>query len=149
MQPIAGAQTPLIPWLDRETDALVRDMIATMAAARRDLLASILYGSVARRDERPLGDAEPSDVDVLFVFDVAADRSDELLDFSLTQTLGLARGRHLYTPREVQVMLASRTLGEWDPAFVAHVARDGLLLFARGPLPEPLAGVRPMAAPAE
>ncbi len=44
-------------------------------------------------------------------------------------------------------MLTSRTLGEWDPAFVEQVARDGLLLFARKPLPEPLAGVRPIAAP--
>lgn len=149
MQPIAGAQTPLIPWLDRETDALVRDMIATMAAARRDLLAVILYGSVARHEERPLADSEPSDVDLLAVFDTTDELFYVLQGREVIQTLGLARGRHLYTPREVQVMLASRTLGEWDPAFVAHVVRDGLLLFARGPLPEPLAGVRPMAAPAE
>lgn len=134
----------LASWLDSETDALVQDMIATMAEAWHDLLTVILYNFMARHEERPLGDAETSDVDLLFLFDVPTERSTDLFDLSLTQTLGLARGRHLDAPREVQVMFASRMLGEWDPAFVANVARDGLLLFACGPLPEPLAGVRPI-----
>jgi hypothetical protein len=34
-------------------------------------------------------------------------------------------------------MMASRTLGEWDQTFVANVARDGRVLFARGRLPTP------------
>ncbi len=53
-------EAPLIPWLDGATDALVRDLIATLAKRHSDLLAIILYGSVARRDERPLSDPRPS-----------------------------------------------------------------------------------------
>lgn len=137
----------LIPWLDRETDVLIQDMVETLSERRPDLLAVILYGSVAHREQRPLDDEEPSDVDLLAVFDT----SDELFYVhqgrEVIGNLGLARERHLDAPREVQVMFASRTLGEWDPAFVENVARDGLLLFARGPLPVPLGGVRPIAAP--
>ncbi len=38
-------------------------------------------------------------------------------------------------------MFASRTMRDWDTTFVANVARDGLLLWARGPLPAPLSAV--------
>lgn len=130
-----------IPWLDDLTDALVHDMVITLADNRTDLRAVILYGSVARREERPVDGHHPSDVDLLFVFD-----TDDI-EFSLRNAreifpvLGQAHMRHLDAPREVQVMFTSRTLDEWDPTFVEHVARDGLLLFARGPLPERLAAV--------
>ena len=148
IEPSRSSSRQIIPWLDHQTDALIQDMIATMAAARHDLICVILYGSLARREERSLGSASPSDVDLLFVFDVAPDRCVDLMDLSLTHTLGLARNRHLEAPREVQVMFASRTLDEWDPTFVANVARDGRLLFLHGPLPEPLVGVQPIMAPA-
>ena len=52
-----------------------------------------------------------------------------------THSLGQAENRHLHAPREVNVMLASRTLQEWDAEFVANVARDGIVLYQRGPLP--------------
>jgi hypothetical protein len=55
--------------------------------------------------------------------------------------LGRAYDRHMEGPRDVKAMVASRTLGEWDPTFVAAVGRDGVLLRARGPLPAPLAVV--------
>ena|SRR5438132_1488107 len=57
----------------------------------------------------------------------------------LSHSLGLAYTRHLDAPREVQVQFASRTLQEWDPTFIANVARDGIILFKRGPLPIPFA----------
>ena len=56
----AGPSTPLIPWLDGATDALMCDLIATLAERHPDLLGIILYGSVARHDERPLSDPRPS-----------------------------------------------------------------------------------------
>jgi hypothetical protein len=34
----------------------------------------------------------------------------------------------------VQITIADRDLADWDPLFVANVARDGILLWARGPL---------------
>ncbi|MFL5589224.1 MAG: hypothetical protein ACJ8DI_16470 [Ktedonobacteraceae bacterium] len=138
MQPMKLTKTlPL--WLDRETRALIEDIISLLAERHTDLLAVILYGSIARHEERPLGVFTPSDVDLLAVFDsddplMAVHQGD-----TLSHTLGLAYTRHLDAPRDVQVMFASRTLQEWDPTFIANVARDGIVLFMRGPLPTPFA----------
>lgn len=121
-------------WLDRETRALVKDKITSLIARHPSILAVILYGSVARHDERALNESDPSDVDVLVIVDGdrAAIRAQEAALFS---TMGLAEKRHLQAPREVNVLFASRTLQEWDPTFVANVARDGIVLYQRGPLP--------------
>ena len=138
MQPMKLTKTlPL--WLDRETRALIEDIISLLAERHTDLLAVILYGSIARHEERPLRVFTPSDVDLLAVFD----SDDPLLAVhqgdTLSHTLGLAYTRHLDAPRDVQVMFASRTLQEWDPTFIANVARDGIVLFMCGPLPTPFA----------
>jgi predicted nucleotidyltransferase len=119
------------PWLDDDTAALVEDLIAVVASARPDLVVAILYGSVARHEERLLDDPYPSDVDLLLVFD-----SDDP-EFSIKHAraiiplLGQALDRHLNAPREVQVLFSSRGMREWDPTFVANVARDGKILFQR------------------
>ena len=134
-QPLKRTQ----PWLDSKTCALIKDIIGLLSERHPDLLAVILYGSVARHEERPLDEPNPSDVDLLAILDsndphVALHHGDALF-----HTLGLAYNRHLDTPREVQVLFASRTLQEWDPTFIANVARDGIILFTRGPLPIPFA----------
>jgi predicted nucleotidyltransferase len=129
------------PWLDAETSALLEDMIVTLTQARPDALAVILYGSVARHDERPLNDPYSSDVDVLIVFDSDDERIALHEGAELFCILGRAYDRHVDAPRDVKVMFASRTLGEWDSTFVATIVRDGVLLWARGPLPAPLAAV--------
>ncbi|MGH2485858.1 MAG: hypothetical protein ACRDHE_07600, partial [Ktedonobacterales bacterium] len=89
--------------------------------------------------ERPVDDEAPSDVDLLAVFDTEDERFAIVQGKELFSILGEAHNRHLDTARDVKVMFASRTLGEWDSAFVANVARDGHLLWARGPLPAALA----------
>jgi predicted nucleotidyltransferase len=133
--------TKAIPgWLDNETRALVEDIIHVLTERHPDLLAVILYGSVARHEERSLDEPDPSDVDLLVVLD----SDDPLVDIrqggALSHTLGLAYMRHLYTPREVQVLFTSRALQQqWDPTFIDNVARDGIVLYQRGPLPEPFA----------
>jgi len=58
---------------------------------------------------------------------------------ALVQTMGLAEDRHLTAPREVKVMLSSRTSQEWDPEFIENVRRDGIVLYKRGELPAPFA----------
>ncbi|HEX9131163.1 MAG TPA: nucleotidyltransferase domain-containing protein [Ktedonobacteraceae bacterium] len=132
--------TKAIPaWLDRSTRKLIEDIIGELSKQHPDLLAVILYGSIARHEERPLDASKPSDVDLLAVFDsndplLAVHRGD-----TLSHTLGLVYSRHLDAPRDVQVMFASRTLQEWDPTFIANVTRDGILLFRRGSLPAPFA----------
>jgi predicted nucleotidyltransferase len=138
MQQMKGSKSIPI-WLDKATRALVEDIIRLLSDRHPDLLAVILYGSVARHEERPLEAPDPSDVDLLAVFD----SDDTLLDVhqgdSLSHTLGLAYDRHLDAPREVKVMFTSRTLQEWDPTSITNVKRDGIVLFTRGPLPAPLA----------
>jgi predicted nucleotidyltransferase len=113
-------------------------MIATLAGQRPDLIAVILYGSLARHDERPADDPSPSDVDLLAVFDTDDEQFASTQGKELFRILGDAYNRHLDTLRDVKVMFASRTLGEWDSAFVANVARDGIALWARSPLPAAL-----------
>ena len=125
----------LLPHLDSATGALVADMVQTLADERPDLRAVILYGSVARSEERPLEDALPSDVDVLVVLDTE-DQGVALREgAALFGILGKAYDRHVNARRDVKVQFASRDLGEWDTAFVANVARDGVLLWAKWPLP--------------
>lgn len=134
----------VVPWLDEQTVGLVRAITTTVAQRHPDLRAAILYGSVARHEERPLDDPEPSDVDLLLLFDLEPelDRIPHERRTAIFRSIGLARDRYLFTPREVQVTLAVRDLEDWDPTFVGNVARDGLLLWARNPLPIPLAAVR-------
>jgi predicted nucleotidyltransferase len=138
MKPLKTTQD--IPvWLDRATRALVEDIIGLLSERHHDLLAVILYGSVARHEERPVDAFNASDVDLLAVFD----SDDPLLDVhqgdTLSHTLGLAYSRHLDAQRDVQVLFTSRSLQEWDPTFVANVSRDGILLYTRGSLPAPFA----------
>lgn len=127
-------------WLDKETRALVKDIIKLLKARHPDLLrAVILYGSIARHEERPLDAPDPSDVDLLVILDSDDRRIYYRQGEELFHTLGLAHIKHNDAPREVKVMFTSRTLQEWDPTFIENVARDGIILFKRGPLPAPLA----------
>ena len=138
MQSVNRTNT-LPSWLDSETRDLIKDIIGVLSERHPDLVAVILYGSVARHEERPLDVPNPSDVDLLAVLNsddphVALDQGDALF-----HTLGLAYNRHLDAPREVQVMFSSRTLQEWDPTFIANVMREGIVLFTRRSLPAPFA----------
>jgi predicted nucleotidyltransferase len=137
----SGIRLP--PWLDDEKAALVRAIVATVARQHPALRAVILFGSIARHDERPLTDDEPSDVDLLLLFDFGPDVGRISLEKTLAvcESIGQATDRHRETPREVQTVLAVQDLRDWDPLFVEHVASEGWLLWARGPLPEHLAAV--------
>lgn len=133
-------RTSALPaWLDSETCALIKDVISVLIERHPDLVAVILYGSVARHEERPLDVSDPSDVDLLVVLDSDDPHVSLHQGDALSHTLGLAYNRHLDAPREVQVMFSSRSLQEWDPTFIANVKRDGIVLFKRGPLPAPFA----------
>ena len=126
-------------WIDKETRALIKDVIGLLKARHPDLLlAVILYGSVARHEERPLDARDPSDVDLLVVLNSDDPGVYYRLGDELFHTLGLAYTRHIDAPREVKVMFTSRTMQEWDPTFIENVKRDGIVLFVRGQLPAPL-----------
>ena len=76
-------------WLDSETRVLIKDVIEMLSERHPDLVTVILYGSVARHEERPLDASDPSDVDLLVILDsddphVALNQGDALF-----HTLGL------------------------------------------------------------
>ena len=115
---------PIPAWLDEATSALVEETVNLFIKRHADiLLAVILFGSIARHEERPPDDACPSDVDLLAIFATIID----------------ACALHLDAPREVNVLLSDRTMQTWDSMFLDNLARDGILLYARGSLPAPLA----------
>jgi predicted nucleotidyltransferase len=136
---------PSIPWLDPATAAGVVDIVQSLAADHPEALAVILFGSVARHEERPLDDPQPSDVDLLLLLDasaVAADahRLSRERELALHRTIIEADYRQ-QSPREIKVLFVYRDLERWDELFIDNVAHDGILLWARGPLPAPLAPV--------
>lgn len=129
---------PVPAWLDDATHALVLDTVNLLVKRHKDiLLAIILFGSVARHEERPINDAHPSDVDLLAIFDTT-DSLVEPYRESIYYTIGDACYLHLDAPREVNVLLVDRTLWGWDSMFLESIARDGIILYANGPLPESL-----------
>jgi predicted nucleotidyltransferase len=136
---------PRIPWLDRATAAGVIDIVRSLAAKHSEAYAVILFGSVARREERPLDDSEPSDVDLLLLFDPAVldpaarelTRDQEL---ALIHTIGEADYRQ-QSPREIKFVFALRNLEGCDELFIENVMHDGILLWSRGPLPEALSPI--------
>jgi predicted nucleotidyltransferase len=125
----------LPPWLDHETSLLVDEIVDLLVKRHPDILALILYGSIARHEERALYKPDPSDVDILVVVDTDDRRGIRAQEESLFETLGLAKIRHLQARREVNVMFSSRTSQEWDPTFIENVKRDGIILYQRVPLP--------------
>ena len=60
----ANRTNTLPAWLESETRALIKDVISELSERHPDLIAIILYGSVARHEERSLDVTDPSDVDL-------------------------------------------------------------------------------------
>jgi len=125
----------LLSRLDHETSLLIDEIVDLLAKRHRDVLAVILYGSVARHEQRALDEPDPSDVDILVVIDAEDRRGIRARDESLFKTLGSAKMHHLDAGRDVNVMFASRTSQEWDSTFIENVKRDGIILYQRVPLP--------------
>jgi hypothetical protein len=132
-----------VPWLDGEIARRVQVLIATVAEQHPELRAAILYGSLARHEERSLDDSHPRDVDLLLLFDVAKGQSDVPLAqyVAIFAAIGQARDQYPVTPREVEPLPVLLHLAHWDAGFVENVARDGLLQWARAPLPPALSAV--------
>jgi predicted nucleotidyltransferase len=135
---------PIPAWLDEATSALVEETVSMLIKRHANiLLAVILFGSVARHEERPLDDSCPSDVDLLAIFDTT-DRLVKPYREDIFATVIDACALHLDAPREVNVVLSDRTMRTWDSMFLDNLAREGILLYARGSLPAPLATRQPL-----
>lgn len=137
------------PWLDERTIVLVAAIIAAVAAKHPMVQAVILFGSVARHEERPLDDPHPSDVDLLLLVtpDPVRMRLPYTQQLALWESIGDIQYRYRDAPRDVEVTLVETTLADWDELFVTNVARDGILLWRRGEIATP--GYAPEAREAE
>ncbi len=130
---------PIPAWLDEATAALVKETVNLLIKRHTDiLLAVILFGSVARHEERPPDDASPSDVDLLAIFDTT-DRLVRPYREDIFATIIDAYAHHLDAPREVNVLLSDRTMPTLDSMFLENLASDAILLSTRGSPPYPLA----------
>jgi len=158
---------PLVPWLDAGTARCLCRIVALIARDAPDARAAIMFGSVARREARSLADPHPSDVDLLVLFaspsggpGASAQRNGDAAQADAPHGGLTARQHHILSwavvramaafpeaARDVQVTGAQTHFAGWDPQFVEHVARDGILLWARGPLPSALAPVSARTAP--
>ena len=98
----------------------------------------ILFGSVVLHEARPPSDPSPSDVDLLAIFDTT-DRLVKPYREDISGTIIDAYAHHLDAPREVNMFLSDRTMQTWGSMFLENLARDGILLYARGSLTAPLA----------
>ncbi|HEY7339783.1 MAG TPA: nucleotidyltransferase domain-containing protein [Ktedonobacterales bacterium] len=128
-----------IPWLDPVTAAAVDDIAQTLVRRHPEVQTVILFGSVARHEERPLDDRNPSDVDILLVLDpsaldLSASRLTHTQELALRATIGDADYRHR-SPRAISVLFMNRDLEGWDSLFIENVARDGIVLWTRGDVP--------------
>lgn len=143
-----------VPWLDAATNRFLRRLITLAVSMSADVEAVILFGSAARQELRPLSEDETSDVDVLFVMSPSSDARhpghitrEQHLAVSLAEVEAYP-STFDDTMRQVQTILASRSFVGWDTSFVENIARDGILLWARGELPAAIAPVaqRPLSA---
>ncbi len=128
-----------IPWLDAVTSAAVVDIAQSLILHHPEVQAIILFGSVARREERPLSDPNTSDVDLMLILDATvvdpgANRLTHQQQLALRATIGEADYRHC-SPRAISVLFMNCDLAGWDPLFIENVARDGIILWARGDMP--------------
>lgn len=125
----------LVPWLDARTGEFVCALIDSLTQMYPEIVAIILFGSLARHDERPLTHHEPSDVDLLALVDPhVLERYEDLpleREVAIWMSYGAVEDRYRDAPRDVQMTLALSDLAGWDESFVENVARDGILLWAR------------------
>ncbi len=133
----------IAPWLDEQSAAQLDAIVASVAADHPDLRAAILFGSIARHDERPLDDSEPSDVDLMLLFDTPQQPGRLSLEqrLAISHTIVSAMWRSSNAPREINTFTSATDLSEWDDDFVANLVQDGVALWARSPLPALLTSV--------
>jgi hypothetical protein len=116
---------------------ILRATIAAVTSRNPRLRAATDYGSAARREDRPLSDQHPSGVDLLLLFERPSDQEVDVTyapRLAIFDSMGPALDRCLHVPRESQVMLATDDLRDRDETLIKNVAREGLLLWARGQL---------------
>ena len=132
-----------LPWLDKGTAELLTAIAADLANGHPEVVALILFGSVARHEQRCITHRWPSDVDLLALVDSGMEGDPLPLSvmIALHHTIGEREYAHPVPALSMQAILAHYNLAGWDDSFTSNVARDGVLLWARGPLPDALAPV--------
>ena len=111
-----------------------------------DILAVILYGSSTHRQEFVSGDSSLVTLELLVIVDTDDERIVHNAQNSVGQILGVNYGIQLdQLPDQdnlnTKLTFVSRELREVESQLIAAVAQDGLLIWARGAVPNVLAAV--------
>jgi hypothetical protein len=132
-----------LPWLDMGTAGLLTGIATDLRNMHREVVALIVFGSVARHEERPLSQERPSDVNLLALVDTGAGGNPVPPGLAVALNHTIAERERTYPAPSlgVQAILTPVSLADRDKLFLANVARDGVLLWARGLLPDALAPV--------
>lgn len=95
---------------------------------------------MARREERPLTDPHPSDVDVLALFTPVEDQDAITSEQHAALSWAVVSAYETFPDamRDVQAIGALTHFKHWEESFVENVARDGILLWSLGPPPDAL-----------
>lgn len=134
-----------LPWLDAGTASLLSALAYDLWVTHPEVVALVIFGSVARHQERPLRHRRPSDVDLLALVapaaagDTTPGRPTLAQRLALHHTVGEREYHHPAPALAIQLIPAASDLADWDDTFVANVVRDGVLLWARQTLPPTLA----------
>ena len=134
------ADIPVVPWLDPETAGAVQALVVQLTALQPDITAIVLFGSVARQMERSLDDPDPSDVDVLVLYNVPAvssmadtqsdrETDDRAIEAAISKTAWDTLAEHP-SPRQCDVHILPNTLDQTSSLFRASVAEDGITLWS-------------------
>src|SRR5258708_16194314 len=108
-------------WLDNASSAVVEETLSMLIKRHANiLLAVILFGSIARHEERPLDDSCPSDVDLLAIFDTT-DRLVKPYRQDIFLTIIDACALHLAAPRHLTLLLSTPPMHTWPPMSLVHI----------------------------
>lgn len=136
------------PWLDTNTFAPEWEIIRAVAGRLKGVLAMILYGAATHRQEFIRGKLGPVTLELLVIMDTDDEQVVQKAHTPLKQILTTIRGFELtdFDDLYMRFTFVSRDLREVESQLIATVAQDGLLIWARGPVPQVLAAVA-MRAP--
>lgn len=138
----------LPPWLDDDLYIGELEIVHAMILHLPDILAVILYGAAVHRQDFVSGGSGPVTLELLVIMDTDDEQVALNAQISLTQILTTTHGFQPNDLSELYMRLTfvSRGLRERENQLIATVARDGLLIWARAPVPPVLAAVA-MRAP--
>ena len=142
---LSPTDIPVVPWLDPKTMYSIQTLVVKLVTTHSVICAVLLFGSIARHDEKPLDDTDPSDVDLLILYEApvphhlsTGQSSSRLQELEIESSISGTASAHLYvhpSPRECDLHIVPVTLHNESPLFIAGVVEDAVPLWCHDPWP--------------